>query len=339
MPRKSQEPFPMEGGSYYNAAQVARGDEMPYERKWTRRKFIRNSAATAAALPLAAKRLRLRAAVPPSCVFNPEQEEGPYYVDRELLRSDITEGKIGVPLRVHVTVVDAKTCAPIPNAALDIWHCDASGVYSGYTKINPGGGPGGPGLDRDDGPPPGPPQNGGPGGPGGPGGVGGPDGPGGMRPKPHTTDDLVFLRGVLITDARGTVEFKTIYPGHYPGRVNHIHMKVHVGGGATKANEADAAHSGVEVYAGGHVAHTGQLFFPEDVSRFVEATYPYSAHTIHRTTLQEDMVFSGQGGAGSVTTLRPITSTQLSDGYVATLTVAVDPDATPGLVGFGGPRS
>ena len=66
---------------------------MPYERKWTRRKFIRSSAATAAALPLAAKSLRLHAAGPSSCVFNPEQEEGPYYVDRELLRSDITEGK------------------------------------------------------------------------------------------------------------------------------------------------------------------------------------------------------------------------------------------------------
>jgi hypothetical protein len=142
---------------------------MSYERKWTRRKFIRNSAATAAALPLAAKSLRLRAAEPPACVFNPEQEEGPYYVDRELLRGDITEGKIGVPLRVRVTIVDAKTCAPLPNAALDIWHCDASGVYSGYTKINPGG-PGGPGGGPGfpGGRPPGPPPNGGSGGDDGP---------------------------------------------------------------------------------------------------------------------------------------------------------------------------
>ena len=91
---------------------------MSIEKKWTRRKFIRSSAATAAALPLAAKSLRLHAAAPPSCVFNPEQEEGPYYVDRELLRSDITEGKVGLPLRVRVTVVNAKTCAPIPDAAL-----------------------------------------------------------------------------------------------------------------------------------------------------------------------------------------------------------------------------
>jgi protocatechuate 3,4-dioxygenase beta subunit len=317
---------------------------MPYEKKWTRRKFIRSSAAAATALPLAAKSMRLRAATAPlpTCVFNPEQEEGPYYVDRELLRSDITEGKIGVPLRVRVTIVNAKTCAPIPDAALDIWHCDAGGVYSGYTKSNPGFGPGGPGGPG--GRPPGPPPNGADGSdtpPGSPqnGGQGGPGfgGPGGMPPKPHTTDDLVFLRGVQITDAQGIVEFKTIFPGHYPGRVNHIHMKVHVGGGATKPADADAGHPGVAVYAGGHVAHTGQLFFPEDVSKFVEATHPYSSQKVRRTALDEDMVFNGQGGAESVAKLTPITSTQLSDGYVATLVVAVDPDATPKLFGVGGP--
>jgi protocatechuate 3,4-dioxygenase beta subunit len=322
---------------------------MSIERKWTRRKFIRSSAAAATALPLAAKSMRLRAAAaaPPSCVFNPEQEEGPYYVDRELLRSDITEGKVGLPLRVRITVVNAKTCTPIPNAALDIWHCDAGGVYSGHTKVTAGFGPGGgPGPG---GRPPGPPPNGGAGGDnmppgqppdGGPGGPGGPPmggGPGGMPPKPHTTDDLVFLRGVQITDAQGIAEFKTIYPGHYPGRVNHIHMKVHVGGGATKAAAGDAAHPGVEVYAGGHVAHTGQLFFPEDVSRFVEATHPYSGRKVRRTTLDEDMVFNGQDGAGSVAKMTAVTSTQLSDGYVATLVVAVDPEATAKQVGIGGP--
>jgi protocatechuate 3,4-dioxygenase beta subunit len=317
---------------------------MSTHKKWTRRRFIRSSAAAATALPLAAKSIRLRAATAPSCVFNPEQEEGPYYVDRELLRSDITEGKVGVPLRVRITVVNAKTCTPIPNAALDIWHCDAGGVYSGYTKIDPGfGAGGGPGPG---GRPPGPPLNGGgddmpPGPPSdrGPGDPGGPPmgGPGKMPTKPGVTDDLMFLRGVQITDTQGTAEFKTIYPGHYPGRVNHIHMKVHVGGGATKTAIADSAHTGVAVYAGGHVAHTGQLFFPEDVTRFVEATHPYAGHKVRRTTLDDDMVFNGQGGAGSLAKLTPVTATQLSDGYVATLTVAVDPEATPKLVGFGRP--
>ena len=107
--------------------------------------------------------------------------------------------------------------------------------------------------------------------------------------------------------------------------------------GRRSRRSCGCSHPGVEVYAGGHVAHTGQLFFPEDVSRFVEATHPYSSQKVRRTSLDEDMVFNGQGGAGSVAQLTPVTSTQLSDGYVATLTVAVDPEATPKLVGFGGP--
>jgi len=37
-----------------------------------------------------------------------------------------------VPLALHATVVDASTCRPIRNAAVDIWHCDAGGVYSGF---------------------------------------------------------------------------------------------------------------------------------------------------------------------------------------------------------------
>src|ERR1700733_12348713 len=76
----------------------------------------------------------------PSCTLNSEQEEGPYYVDDETLRRDITEGRPGVPLILAIRVVDAKSCAPLRDAALDIWHCDAAGVYSGFTADNPDGG-------------------------------------------------------------------------------------------------------------------------------------------------------------------------------------------------------
>lgn len=70
--------------------------------------------------------------VDPSCVLTPEQTEGPYYLDTALLRSDITEGRPGIPLQLSLTVVDASTCTAIPNAVVDIWHADASGTYSGY---------------------------------------------------------------------------------------------------------------------------------------------------------------------------------------------------------------
>jgi len=66
-----------------------------------------------------------------SCVLAPEQTEGPYYLDDHKVRRNITEGKAGVPLTLRLTVVNVSTCKPIKGAAVDIWHCDAGGVYSG----------------------------------------------------------------------------------------------------------------------------------------------------------------------------------------------------------------
>lgn len=66
------------------------------------------------------------------CVITPEVTEGPYYFDPALVRSDITEGKRGVPVTFRLQVVD-ESCAPLENARVDIWHCDASGLYSNYS--------------------------------------------------------------------------------------------------------------------------------------------------------------------------------------------------------------
>jgi hypothetical protein len=73
-----------------------------------------------------------------SCVLTPEVTEGPYYVSGEKLRRDITEGKPGTPLLLNLTLIDASTCKPIKNATVEIWHCDALGVYSGAVANNPG---------------------------------------------------------------------------------------------------------------------------------------------------------------------------------------------------------
>jgi protocatechuate 3,4-dioxygenase beta subunit len=67
-----------------------------------------------------------------ACVLTPEQTEGPYYIAGEKLRRNITEGRPGVPLLLRLRVVDASTCRPIKGAAVDIWHADALGVYSGF---------------------------------------------------------------------------------------------------------------------------------------------------------------------------------------------------------------
>ena len=46
------------------------------------------------------------------------------------MRRNVTEGRPGVPLTLRLTVVNASSCKPIKGAAVEIWHCDAGGVYS-----------------------------------------------------------------------------------------------------------------------------------------------------------------------------------------------------------------
>ena len=74
-----------------------------------------------------------------SCVVTPEQTEGPFFVDEHLLRSDLVAadpGEVdvqrGAPLLLKFGVfsVQGNRCAPLANATVDIWHSNASGIYS-----------------------------------------------------------------------------------------------------------------------------------------------------------------------------------------------------------------
>ena len=138
-----------------------------------------------------------------SCVLTPELTEGPYYIDGEKVRRDIRDGHKGTPLQLRFTVLDAATCRPIKGAAVDVWHADARGVYSGF-----GSG----------------------------------------------ATSRTFMRGIQRTDATGLAIFTTVYPGWYPGRAVHVHVKVHVAG---------------------NVVHTGQLFFPDAVTDAAYRKAPY----------------------------------------------------------------
>lgn len=74
----------------------------------------------------------------PACVVRPELTEGPYFVDGQLNRSDIradpATGTVsqGAPLLLtfNVSAVNSSGCAALPGAIVDVWHCDAAGVYS-----------------------------------------------------------------------------------------------------------------------------------------------------------------------------------------------------------------
>jgi protocatechuate 3,4-dioxygenase beta subunit len=74
----------------------------------------------------------------PLCLVRPEQTEGPYFVDERLnridIRSDPSNGKITpgtqLVLTFDISRIRGGECHPLPNAQVDVWHCDALGVYS-----------------------------------------------------------------------------------------------------------------------------------------------------------------------------------------------------------------
>ncbi|MET9382067.1 intradiol ring-cleavage dioxygenase [Streptomyces sp. NPDC002928] len=238
-----------------------------------------------------------------------ETTEGPYYIDADKLRQDITEDKEGIPLTLTLKVIDSETCKPIKNAAVDVWHCDALGIYSGYESLSTGAGGGAP-TDAPSGTPSdaptGEPPSGAP--------SGAPGGGGGGHQEP--TDDERYLRGTWKTDKSGHVTFKTIFPGWYQGRCVHIHVKVHVDGEWTDAG-----------YEGGHTCHTGQFFFSEESVLASAEVEPYSTSTTTRTTLTEDTIYDQSGTTGGLLKLK-YNKKKIEKGVHASITMGVDPDET-----------
>ncbi|SBT90116.1 Dioxygenase [Streptomyces sp. DI166] len=236
-----------------------------------------------------------------------ETTEGPYYIDADKIRRDITEDKEGIPLVLNLKVIDSETCEPIAGAAVDIWHCDALGIYSGYESLSTGGGGGGgtPPTDA----PTGEPPSGEPTGEPPSGGTGG-----GIHEEP--TDDERYLRGTWRTDKQGRVTFRTIFPGWYRGRTVHIHTKVHVDGEWTDSG-----------YEGGHTCHTGQFFFDEASVLAAAEVEPYSTSTTERTTLEEDTIYDQSGTTGGLLKLK-YNKKNIAKGVTGSITMGVDPDAT-----------
>jgi protocatechuate 3,4-dioxygenase beta subunit len=78
----------------------------------------------------------------PICWLTPQKTEGPYYLDSQLVRSDIrisTNNNVfhdGIPLNMNINVIDIN-CNPVANVLVDVWHCDKDGIYSGFNQ--PGG--------------------------------------------------------------------------------------------------------------------------------------------------------------------------------------------------------
>jgi protocatechuate 3,4-dioxygenase beta subunit len=172
------------------------------------------------------------------CVVRPEMTLGPYFVDDQLNRSDIRsdplEGTIseGIPLslRINVSEVGNNSCTPLEGAQVDIWHCDALGVYSGVSD------------------------------------------------RSFDTTGQQFLRGYQLTNANGSVQFQTIYPGWYSGRTVHIHFTIRTKG----ANGQD-------------YQFTSQFFFDDALTDQVFTQQPYVSKGQRNTLNSSDNIYNNGG--------------------------------------------
>lgn len=66
-----------------------------------------------------------------ACILMPVVDEGPLYVKGEEVRRDITNGEVGIKMTTVIQVVDYKTCQVVPNAYVDIWSSNSTGIYTG----------------------------------------------------------------------------------------------------------------------------------------------------------------------------------------------------------------
>ena len=165
---------------------------------------------------------------------------GPYFTLDSARRSALREDRAGVPLRLSFTVLDDFRCTPLEGVAVDVWHSDADGLYSGvvnelidHATLELSG-------DKVD-----------------------------MRSHPS------FLRGHQLSDSEGRVEFTTIYPGWYSGRLPHIHVR--------------AFPPGAQNWS----AFFTQMFLPPEIDRFVYAQDPYRGRGFYPMTLERDLVLRG----------------------------------------------
>jgi protocatechuate 3,4-dioxygenase beta subunit len=225
-----------------------------------------------------------------TCATAKEETQGPYWFDVDSIRSDLREDRPGTPLVLAVRAHDLSQCTngaaptPIPNSVVEIWHCDAGGVYSGFESASQGG----PGGGRGGGGP-----GGGPG--GGQGGGGTSDGSySAGDSEAHPSDDGTYLRGAQVADRNGVVQFTTIYPGWYRGRTVHIHLKLHVDR---------------------KTVVTTQLYFDEAVNDAVFGTSPYDEHTGRETRNEDDSIYDPTG---------LVTVRKTASGYLAAINIGVN---------------
>lgn len=95
------------------------------------------------------------------------------------------------------------------------------------------------------------------------------------------TAGQTWLRGIQVTGSDGIATFRTIYPGWYPGRTTHIHLKVN-------PNSTQDL--------------TSQVYFPDSLTSRVYQLPPYDAHGQNPTKNANDGIFTPETVMGTLTT-------------------------------------
>lgn len=206
-----------------------------------------------------------RAMPSPDCRPTIRLTRGPYLVPNSPLRSDIREDRAGVPLKLKFSIVDHYFCQPLAGARIDVWHSDASGLYSGVENIQ---------FDFES-----------------------------MRLTDRSIDmrGKSFLRGHQVSDGDGRVEFQTIFPGWYLGRLPHLHVMATVG-------DID------------WLTFDTQLFFAQEIERTVYQSPAYATRGQNPVGLDRDLVLRGDDAA-----LRALTVplAQIGDGFEGEVVLAM----------------
>ncbi|MGH7561849.1 MAG: intradiol ring-cleavage dioxygenase [Gemmatimonadales bacterium] len=219
---------------------------MPRDRDTVNRRQALNAlgaAAGAAALanvPTLAAAPAVRTGYWPACIVTPEQTEGPYFVDEKLERADIRKDPADGTTREGLPLRLRMSVHRVDgNACTPI-----TGAHVDLWQCDVSGVYAG---VRD-------------------------------QQGLFDTREKKFLRGYQVSDAKGAVEFLTIYPGWYPGRTPHIHFKVRLYAGQRRSYE-----------------FTSQLYFDDAFTDRIYARPPYSRPG-ERVTNGRDGIYRREGG-------------------------------------------
>jgi protocatechuate 3,4-dioxygenase beta subunit len=238
-------------------------DARPIARRLTRRAALGLIGGSSLALLGRAYPAQAAADAPPGCLVRPAQTEGPFFVDGELERSDIRSDARGGNARPGTPLTLRFNVARISGASCA--PLANAQIHVWHSDAN------GAYSDSDT--------------------------------RRASSTSRQFLRGYQLTDAAGTAQFVTIFPGWYGGRTAHIHFKIRLAaasGSNTRRHE-----------------FTSQLYFDDALSDRVFSAAPYAGRGKRDVRNADDFLYRN-GGEQLLLDVRPD-----GTGFVTTFDVGV----------------